>query len=88
MRETQMTDSPTFSTRSNAKRAAEKAIARGTAPSIDYGIKERGLNGYEIVWHLKGDGSCTSAGEPHGAMATEEADNVASIRALPSSARR
>jgi hypothetical protein len=70
-----MTDITTFSTRSNAKRAAEKAIARGTAPSIDYGIKERGLNGYEIVWHLKGDGSCTSAGEPHSAMATEEADN-------------
>jgi hypothetical protein len=40
----------TFSSRSNAKRAAEKAITAGTAPSIDYGIKERGLNGYEIVW--------------------------------------
>jgi hypothetical protein len=45
-----MTDTTTFSTRSNAKRAAEKAIRVGSAPSIDYGIKERGLNGYEIVW--------------------------------------
>ncbi len=45
-----MSDTTTFSTRSNAKRAAEKAISAGTAPSIDYGIKERGLNGYEIVW--------------------------------------
>jgi hypothetical protein len=29
---------PTFSSRSNAKRAAEKAIEAGSAPSIDYGI--------------------------------------------------
>jgi len=28
-----------FSNRSNAKRAAEKMIAKGTAPTIDYGIK-------------------------------------------------
>jgi hypothetical protein len=35
-----MSDSTTFSTRSNAKRAAEKAIATGMAPSIDYGFKE------------------------------------------------
>ena len=28
-----------FSNRSNAKRAAEKMIAKGTAPTVDYGIK-------------------------------------------------
>jgi hypothetical protein len=41
----------TFSTRSNAKRAAEKAIATGTAASIDYGIKERPSGRFEIAWH-------------------------------------
>jgi hypothetical protein len=41
----------TFSSRSNAKRAAEKAIASGTAPSIDYGIKEHASGRFEIAWH-------------------------------------
>jgi hypothetical protein len=41
----------TFSSRSNAKRAAEKAIADGTAPSIDYGIKERPSGRFQIIWH-------------------------------------
>jgi hypothetical protein len=51
MRETQMTDSATFSTRSNAKRAAEKAIFAGTAPSIDYRIATVHKDGrFEIVW--------------------------------------
>ena len=45
-----MTDIPTFSSRSNAKRAAEKAIAAGTAPSIDYGIKEQEDGRFEIAW--------------------------------------
>jgi hypothetical protein len=62
----------TFSSRSNAKRAAEKAIEAGTAPSIDYGIKEDASGRHEIVWHLKGDGSCTSAGETQIPTATVE----------------
>jgi hypothetical protein len=38
-----------FSTRSNAKRAAEQMIAKGTAPAVDYGIKPN--NGrFEVVW--------------------------------------
>ena len=38
-----------FSTRSNAKRAAEQMIAKGTAPAVDYGIKPS--NGrFEVVW--------------------------------------
>jgi hypothetical protein len=44
----------TFSSRSNAKRAAEKAIADGSAPSIDYGIKERASGRFQISWHRKG----------------------------------
>jgi hypothetical protein len=67
-----MADSTTFSTRSNAKRAAEKAIEAGTAPSIDHGITEQEGGRHEIVWHLKGDGSCTSAGETQIPTATVE----------------
>ena len=40
----------TFSTRSNAKRAAEKMITDGTAPAIDYGIKPREDGRFEIKW--------------------------------------
>jgi hypothetical protein len=46
----------TFSNGSNARRAAEKMIAAGTAPAVDYGIKRIELLGhsdegrYEIVW--------------------------------------
>jgi hypothetical protein len=41
----------TFSSRSNAKRAAEKAIATGTAPSLDYGIKTTHRSGrFQIIW--------------------------------------
>ena len=69
-----MTDGTTFSSRSNAKRAAEKAIATGTAPSIDYGIKERPSGRFEILWHLKSDGSSTSAGETQIATEAVEAD--------------
>ena len=39
-----------FSNRSNAKRAAEKMIAKGTAPTVDYGIKPSDNGRFEIVW--------------------------------------
>jgi hypothetical protein len=45
-----MADSTTFSTRSNAKRAAEKAIDAGTAPSIDYGLHAHEDGRIEIIW--------------------------------------
>jgi hypothetical protein len=45
-----MADSTTFSTRSNARRAAEKAIRDGTAPSIDYGLRSHRDGRFEIVW--------------------------------------
>jgi hypothetical protein len=35
------TASSTFSTRNNAKRAAEKLLAAGTAPAVDYDIAAR-----------------------------------------------
>jgi len=39
-----------FSTRSNAKRAAEKMIGNGTAPAVDYRIKPRDDGRFEIEW--------------------------------------
>jgi hypothetical protein len=36
-----MDTTATFSNRSNAKRAAEKMIANGTAPAVDYRFKTR-----------------------------------------------
>jgi hypothetical protein len=45
-----MTDK-TFTLRKNAKRAAEKMISAGAAPSINYGFKEREDGRFEIVWH-------------------------------------
>ena len=39
-----------FSTRSNAKRGAEKMIANGKAPAVDYGIRPRDDGRFEIIW--------------------------------------
>jgi hypothetical protein len=44
------TTAPSFSTRSNAKRAAEQMIAKGVAPAVDYGIERRDNGRFEIVW--------------------------------------
>ncbi len=46
-----MDTTATFSNRSNAKRAAEKMIANGTAPAVDYGFKTRDDGRFEIVWN-------------------------------------
>jgi hypothetical protein len=43
-------DGKTFSQRNNAKRAAEKIIEAGTAPSVDYGIHMRDDGRFEIAW--------------------------------------
>jgi len=44
------TTATSFSTRSNAKRAAEQMIAKGVAPAVDYGIERRDNGRFEIVW--------------------------------------
>jgi hypothetical protein len=44
------TTATSFSTRSNAKRAAEQMIAKGVAPAADYGIDRRDNGRFEIVW--------------------------------------
>src|ERR1700730_8786163 len=44
------TTASSFSTRSNAKRAAEQMIAKGVAPAVDYGIERRDNGRFETVW--------------------------------------
>jgi hypothetical protein len=44
------TTASSFSTRSNAKRAAEQMIAKDVAPAVDYGIERRDNGRFEIVW--------------------------------------
>src|ERR1700747_456635 len=39
-----------FTARKNAKRAAEKMIANGKAPAVNYGIRPRHDGRFEIVW--------------------------------------
>ena len=44
------TTASSFTARNNAKRAAEKMIANGKAPVVDYGIRPRDDGRFEIVW--------------------------------------
>ncbi len=44
------TTAPSFTARNNAKRAAEKMIADGKAPAVDYSIRPREDGRFEIVW--------------------------------------
>jgi hypothetical protein len=59
----------TFSTRSNARRAAEKMITAGIAPAVDYGIKPRDDGRFEIVWKT-GNGTPVTTGEIETEMST------------------
>src|SRR2546430_17416491 len=43
------TAASSFTARNNAKRAAEKMIAKGKAPAVDYGIRPRDDGRFEIV---------------------------------------
>lgn len=67
--------SATFSSRGNAKRAAEKMITAGTAPALDYGIKPRDDGRFEIVWKTAAKASpTTSEEETEIAAACEQAE--------------
>jgi hypothetical protein len=54
------TTATTFSSGSNAKRAAEAMIAKGTAPALDYGIKQREDGRFEIIWKTAASTTATS----------------------------
>ena len=44
------TTASSFTARNNAKRAAEKMIANGKTPAVDFGIRPRDDGRFEIVW--------------------------------------
>src|ERR1700756_5343947 len=69
------TDGPhcsSFTARNNAKRAAEKMIANGKAPAVDYGIRPRDDGRFEIVWKT---GPTTGEVETEIATAATAADD-------------
>ena len=45
-----VTTASSFTARKNAKRSAEKMIANGKAPTVDFGIRPRDDGRFEIVW--------------------------------------
>jgi hypothetical protein len=69
-----MADSTTFSSRSNAKRAADTAIGKGTAPNVDYNIHSRDDGRFELVWLTRGVMPTTDEVADEIATATAEAD--------------
>src|SRR5271169_391574 len=68
------TTATTFTNRSNAKRAAEAMITKGTAPAVDYGIKPRDDGRFEIVWKTAPRANEITDGFPE---ETSEADELA-----------
>ena len=54
-----------FTARNNAKRAAEKMIANGKAPAVNYGIRSRDDGRFEIVWK-----TASTTGEVEAEIAT------------------
>jgi hypothetical protein len=72
-----MDDTASFSSRGNAKRAAEQMISKGTAPALDYGIKPRDDGRFEIAWktaEAKASPTTTDEVEAELAAAIEEAE--------------
>src|SRR5580704_10422751 len=61
------TTASSFTARNNAKRAAEKMIANGKAPAVDYGIRPRDDGRFEIVWK-----TVPATGEVEAEIATAE----------------
>src|SRR5438105_2507283 len=82
-----------FTLRKNAKRAAEAMIRKGTAPTIDYGIKPSAHGRFEIVWKTAKAAPATdevetqlaeaSADEPAAALPTEAASQPLPAAAEP-----
>src|ERR1700751_3109336 len=72
----------TFSSRSNARRAAEKLLTDGTAPAVDYGIKEGDDGRFEIVWKT-GTPATTGEIETEIAAATEAEPSAAASEPGP-----
>lgn len=59
------TTASSFTARKNAKRAAEKMIANGKAPAVEYGIRPRDDGRFDIVWN-----TAPTSGEVEAEIAT------------------
>jgi hypothetical protein len=66
-------DDTSFSLRHNAKRAADRMIETGSAPSIDYGVHARDDGRFEIVWRT-GDSPTTAEIEDEIAAGVADAE--------------
>jgi hypothetical protein len=87
------TTASSFTLPKNAKRAAEAMIRKGTAPSVDYGIKPSDDGRFEIVWKNAKTAPTTneieieiaegSADEPAAASPTEAASQLAPAATEP-----
>src|SRR5437762_4041567 len=72
------TTASSFTARNNAKRAAEKMIANGKAPAVDYGIRPRDDGWVEIVCK-----TARTTGEVEAEIATAASANEATSDAPP-----
>jgi hypothetical protein len=72
-----MDTTASFSSRSNAKRAAEKMLAAGTAPSVDYGFKPREDGRFEIVWQTAPEDQAPPPADPATAATEPQPDTAA-----------
>src|ERR1700726_2640449 len=69
------TTASSFTARNNAKRAAEKMIANGKAPAVDYGIRPRDDGRFEIVWKTAATTGEVEAEIATAATAAEDSTN-------------
>jgi hypothetical protein len=66
-----MNDTGSYTARKNAKRAAEKMIADGKAPAVDYAIRPRDDGRFEIIWKVTKAAPTTEEVEAELTAATE-----------------
>jgi hypothetical protein len=85
IRKTMDPTASSFTARNNAKRAAEKMVANGTAPAVDYGIRPRDDDGrLEIVWKPAPTRSCRCQSPRRSSRRSPAKHHVRRSRALES----
>src|SRR5213075_208782 len=81
------TTASSFTARNNAKRAAEKMVANGKAPAVDYGIRPRDDGRFEIVWKtVPTTGEVETEIAPAATAAEDRTDPLLSVNEDPSDA--
>src|SRR5712671_6179350 len=82
------TAASSFTARNNAKRAAEKMIANGKAPAVNYGIRPRDDGRFEIVWKTAPTTGEVEAEIATAATAAEDGHYTTKAPTLPLSRER